>query len=258
MSWFARQVSLKTDLGFAFILIPFRKLDYQNQYHKWQWIEIDITKNKSDFRPESYRPINIEQPFIVGERIGTKDNWNARKKLVLNRVYTNMTELIQASKDENEGISLAVLKPKKVIDFVWEECKREWDTKKISAIEANQRQLNLFDDEAAKKFFQVVKKLPYKFSYVFTTEDNTERTLMIEDWELGQLYWNCLKSCKGDENAACQKVKEKYFDYMVNKCDLHFFLGTTRVYHKISISPFIIIGTFYPLKETPDLQLSLF
>src|SRR5690554_5892461 len=79
----------------------------------------------------------------------------------------------------------------------------------------------------------MTKKLPYKFSYVFTTEDDKERTLMVEDWELGALYWNCLKRAKGDEELACQKVKEKYYDYMVNRCDLHFFLGTTKRFHNI-------------------------
>lgn len=78
----------------------------------------------------------------------------------------------------------------------------------MSVIEANQSQQSLFED--VKRLFKVVAKLPYKFSYVFTTEDGVERTLMIEDWELGQLYWNCLKAARGDESVACQKVKEKF------------------------------------------------
>jgi len=238
--------------------VPFRKLDYRNQYHKWQWIEIDITKNTSDFRPESHCPVDIEKPFTVGDKVDTKGNWAARKSVVLGNVYTNMTELIQHSKDDDKVISLAVLKPSRVIDFIWEEVEREWDAKKLAAVEANQMQQSLFDSDAAKKLFQVVRKLPYKFSYVFTTDDGIERTLMIEDWELGQLYWNCLEDAKDDESVACRKVKEKYFDYMLNKCDLHFFLGTTRVFHKIAPNPFIIIGTFYPPKEVPEKQLNLF
>ena len=30
---------------------------------------------------------------------------------------------------------------------------------------------------------------------------------MIEDWELGALFWRCLERAKGDEQVACQKVK---------------------------------------------------
>jgi hypothetical protein len=232
--------------------VPFRKLDYKNQYNKWQWIEMDITKNTSDFRPESFRPQDIDKDFIMGNKIGTQNNWALRKRIVLKNVHTNMDELIKQSK--NTGISLATLKPT-VHDFVWEECVREWDKKKLDAIQINQLQGDLFREEA-KKLFSVVKKMPYEFSYIFTTDDGKERKLMIEDWELGQLYWNCLKAANGNEAVACRKVREKYFDEFVKTKDLYFFLGTTKRFHKIAPNPFIIIGTFYPPKASR--QLSLF
>lgn len=50
--------------------IPYRKLDYDSRYAKYQWIELDLVKNTSDFRPESYRPVNIDN-IILGESIGT-------------------------------------------------------------------------------------------------------------------------------------------------------------------------------------------
>ena len=34
--------------------------------------------------------------------------------------------------------------------------------------------------------------------------------MMIEDWEIGALYWKCLKGAEGDEATALQKVKQKY------------------------------------------------
>ncbi|MDL2319665.1 hypothetical protein LJC45_00835 [Alistipes sp. OttesenSCG-928-B03] len=237
--------------------VPFRKLDYENQYKKWQWIEIDITKNTKDFRPESFRPTDIEKAFTVGEVIGTDDNWARRKEIVLQNVHDNMTELIAKAKANGDKTSLAILKPTEVIDFICEPCEREWDKQKLAVIEGNQAQQGLFDD-SAKKLFTVVRKLPYKFSYVFTTKDGVKRTLMIEDWELGELYWKCLRKANGDETVACRKVKEKYFDYMVKKRDLHFFLGTTKVHHaRNAPNPFIIIGAFYPPKVDAQ-QLDLF
>ncbi|MDR2650886.1 MAG: hypothetical protein LBC68_01035 [Prevotellaceae bacterium] len=227
--------------------VPYRKLDYINQYHKWQWIEMDIVKNTSDFRLESYRPADIEKDFIIGEKI---ENWEIRKNIVLRNVYVNMEDLIAKTKDTSIGISLATLKPSQVIDFVWKECEREWDNKKLNAVHVNQAQGNLFQ-EKTKKLFQIAKKVPYEFSYIFKTEDGKERKLMIEDWELGQLYWNCLKKAKGDEINACQKVKQKYFDWMLKQRELYFFLGTTKRFHNIAPNPFIIIGTFYPPKQPP-------
>jgi hypothetical protein len=80
---------------------------------------------------------------------------------------------------------------------------------------------------------------------------------MIEDWEIGMLYFNCLNRENGDEKRAIHKVKEKYFDYFIKR-DLHFFLGTTKRFHNVSPNPFIIIGTFYPPMPPPTQQLSLF
>ena len=81
-------------------------------------------------------------------------------------------------------------------------------------------------------------------------------TLMIEDWELGMLYWNCLRMNGGDEAEACNKVREKYFVEFCNKKDLYFFLGTTKKFHNVGPNPFIVIGTFYPPKAKPNPQLS--
>ncbi len=237
--------------------IPFRQLNYTEQYKKWQWIEMDIVRNTKDFRKESYRPADLDKDIIIGETVPTTNSWMYRKEIVLKNVYTDMSALIEEAKDKNIGTSLAVLKPKQVTDFVWKPCEREWDKKKLDTVVAKQAQGSLFYSEETKRIFKVAKKLPYKFSYVFTTEDNKKRSLMIEDWELGALFWNCLKQTNGNEELACQKVKEKYFDYMVDKCDLYFFLGTTKTNHFRARNPFIIIGVFYPLKED-KIQLSLF
>lgn len=191
--------------------VPFRKLDYKNQYHKWQWIEIDLTKNTRDFRPESFRPVDIDKPFLTGEIIDTQNAWQKRKQIVLNNVFTDMSALIDKAKNKSDYTSLAIFKPTEVLDFICDPCEREWDKAKLDAIKANKMQSKLFDDSTVK-LFKVAKKLPYKFSYRFTSDDGKIRTLMIEDWELGELYWKCLSNANGDEVVACQKVKEKYFN----------------------------------------------
>lgn len=237
--------------------VPYRKLEYADQYEKWQWITIDVVKNTKDFRKESYRPTSTEPDIQKGVKLSTADGWALRKQIVLQHIYTNMTDLISEAKDKNIGTSLAVLKPREVLDFVWEEDEREWNKQKLETIYARQKQLNLFDTEETQRIFQVAKKLPYKFSYIFTSDDGIQRKLMIEDWELGMLYWNCLDAVGGNEEVACRKVKEKYFDWMTSKCDLYFFLGTTKKFHNVAPNPFIIIGTFYPPK-TDQAQLKLF
>ncbi len=235
--------------------VPFRKLKYDSRYSKWQWIELDLVKNTSDFRPESFRPENLDKEIIILDKVDTNHNWAIRKEITLNNVCTNLTELIGKAKDKTNKTSLAIVKPKEVLDFVWEKCEREWPKKKLDAIYANKAQGRIFDIEETKVIFNVVQKLPYKFSYRFTTEDNIERTIMIEDWELGALFWNSLKKANGNEEIACQQVREKYFDWMYKERDLYFFMGTTKLHHFVAPNPFIIIGAFYPPKIA---QLSLF
>ena len=231
--------------------VPFRKLDYSNQYSKWQWIELDLVRNTKDLRPESYRP-NLDSPIVLLDKVGTERAWAKRKSLVLRDIKTNMNDLIAEAKDNNKRTSLAILKPTRVLDFVYEPCEKDWDKSKLEVIKAHKDQLDLFDQEEAAAIFQVVQKIPYTFSYIFETEDGIRRKLMIEDWEVGMLYLNALKKADGNEIIACKKVREKFFDQFVNQKDLYFFLGTTLKFHNIAPNPFIIIGTFYPPKKLDE------
>jgi len=105
----------------------------------------------------------------------------------------------------------------------------------------------LFKTEVFVKDFKVARKLPYRFSYIFKDKKGKQSKLMIEDWEVGQLFWNCVRNYK-TEQEALMKVKQKYFDEFVSKKDLYFFVGTTLRYHSWGKNPFIIIGTFHPPK----------
>ena len=225
--------------------VPFRKLDYEKQYRKYYWVEIDLVKNTSDFRPESFRPANIESEDVIKlhDKLGTEHNWKVRKKVVLKKIYTDMSVLIEEAKTDGKRTSLAVFKPTVIKDFVWEPVEREWSQKQKAVMQ----QQNLFE---GKEHFEVVRKLPYKFSYVFEDQNGRSCKMMNEDWELGALYWNCLDKHEGDEDAACVDVKKKYWDDFAKTKDLYFYLGTTLLNHLRASNPFIIIGTFHPKPES--------
>jgi len=159
-----------------------------------------------------------------------------------------MEALIVEAKDKDICTSLAVFKPTKVIDFVYKEVEREWDKNKLAKL----NQLNIFESSSSN---DVVKKLPYKFSYIFEDINGKRSRMMIEDWETGQLFWNCLKRHGNDEKKACELVKQKYFDDFAKTKDLHFYLGTTQRHHFVGPNPFVIIGTFHPKIEH---QMKLF
>ena len=239
--------------------IAFRKKSYNEQYKKYDWIEIGLVKNTSDFRPESYRPISHDTEISIAGHLDTKNDWLERKKVVLQNVYEDLEQLIKESHNKEVCTSLAVFKPAEIINFKVEPVDREWDFKKIAKIEANRKQFNLF--EHPENPFKVVRKLPYKFSYILKDKNGKKSTMMIEDWEIGQLFWNCLSRSGGDEAKAVADVKAKYLDDFAKTKDLFLFLGTSQEHHYVSRNPFMIIGTFHPTFPKPpkiDPQLSLF
>ncbi|MGI6343518.1 MAG: hypothetical protein ACOX18_00420 [Bacillota bacterium] len=232
--------------------VPFRLLEDDQKFQKYTWVWVDVTRNTSDPRPESFRP---DTTTIEVEGRPKKADWDERRRVIFNNqeIYTNLQKLID--KARSDSTSLAVFKPTKVVDLVVEPTEREWDPRKLTRLKSRLQQLSFlkpFEEIIAE--FRVVPKVPYTFSYRFEDDSGRVSELMITDWEIGMLYFNCLRQERGDEKAAIAKVREKYLDMTVKR-DLYFFLGTTRQYHGIALNPFIIVGVFYPPKSQ---QLSFF
>lgn len=211
---------------------------------KYTWIELELNKRADDFRPESFSPKHYDfRDLIIHNRMETESNWQLRKDSCLKKVYTNLTQLIEDSKAPT-NVSLASFKPTDITAFEIEEDEREWkdEWKEI------RKQGDLFASEKTPEI--LIPKLPYKFFYRFTDYSGKSSRLMIEDWEIGALYWNCLRSANGNEKIALEKVKEQYGSNFMKNKDIYLFLGTTREWHmRRAKNPFVIIGVFYPKKE---------
>ncbi len=235
--------------------LPYRKAPKECQFKKYDWVEIDLVPNKSDFRLESYRPNSFDDIKVIGHIEADGGAWYERRKQVIKNVYTNLEKLIKEAKTKEICTSLAIFKPKKIIDFTFEEASRNWDKKKIQFLESVKFQGSLFENENENDIenFEVVDKVPYKFSFKFEDDSGKNSTLMMEDWEVGALYWNSLNACNGNELIACEKVKEKYFKDFANTKDYYFYLGTQMRHHFVSPNPFIIIGDFRPKFIEPSL-----
>jgi hypothetical protein len=227
---------------------------------KYTWIELELNKRQEDFRPESHSPKHYDfRDIVIHEpRLNTDGNWLKRKEYVLKNVYTDFTQLIEDSKHP-KNVSLATFKPTAITDFEWEEDEREWKDEWVEI----RKQTDLFAQGQIDPQ-KMIPKVPYKFFYKFTDITGKQRRLMIEDWEIGQLYWNCFRMAKetgvADEKEAeiiaLGKVKERYLDDFVSNKDLYLFVGTTKEWHtRRALNPFVIIGVFYPKKE---IQGSLF
>jgi hypothetical protein len=230
--------------------VPFKFLEFG----KYQWVELDLVRqdSKRDFRPESHRPKYYDLSDLqIGEKIDTQQGWYERKQLCLRGAYSNMTELIEASKAPSNK-SLAVFTPTRIKNLLIEPDEREWKEDWREQL----KQVDLFTGGSGRQSQILIDKIPYKFKYRFEDDDGRESTMSIEDWEIGALYRNCLAMAEGDETVAVEKVREKYeYDFLRNK-EVSLFLGTTLEHHRARHSnPFTIIGVFYP---PADRQEALF
>jgi hypothetical protein len=90
-------------------------LEGNNQFSKYQWINVKLSKSASDSRPESYKI--YENSIKIGEKIDTGTNWNERCKWVLyeKNLYSSVENLYETQ--ESFGTSLGLVKLKELSRF---------------------------------------------------------------------------------------------------------------------------------------------
>lgn len=208
--------------------IRYRYLDFDKRYPRWAIVSAKIKKNDQDYRPESFK-IDDNSLAII-RKIDTTNNWQERKSLVLSLQFRSIAD-IQA-----QGKSLGIIKPKSIERFFSKKTSREWNQKQQTVL----NQLDLFEPNID------LEKIPYKFFYQFTDEDNVPHKYSISDWEIMELYRKCRDRSQLSgleaEQYALEKVRQKLEDDFLESKDLYFIVGNLKNHAK----SFMIIGLFYP------------
>jgi hypothetical protein len=217
--------------------VNFRDLPFSQQYRKYQWLEVNATKHTGrDSRKESYRP-DCESIRLLGEPISPGNDWEDRARYALAKKSQSMEHLYTQQKADRT--SLGVFKPRKVADLVISGDTDRWKP----AFEAALRQNRLWENRKASR--EPPRKVPYKFQYQFECDDERctrKHQMMIEDWEVGALYWKCIDGGATPPEAAA-KVKQKFLDQLCGPDrDTHFFVGTVLAHPK----SWVVIGVFWP------------
>lgn len=221
--------------------VDYRYRPTHQQFRKYQWIQVDLLPHGAgnDQRKESRRP-KLDSIRMVGEPLGTKDGWRERRA-IMDRLPVYTLNQLHTLYD-TEKISLGVVRPTRVLDLKVEEADPEWKPEWQALFD----QLKLFGTPQ-----KPLRKIPFKFSYVFECEDSDRpHNAMIEDWELGALWLNEAARL-GDDRAAANSVRQKFLDEMCRSDkDTRFFMGTTFPFNS-----WVVIGVFWPPKSD---QSSLF
>jgi len=215
--------------------VPYRFLDADKRFRKYQWIEARIAK-ATDARPESHN-IDIDSIRILGEPLPSEAAWRARKAMVYPLKAPSMCWL-RAERDKHQAPTLGFFKPKQIKRLIIEPDSRTWTAAELARL----RQFNLFGNTPTKE----LEKLPYKFKYEFTCDapDCPGHEMMCADWEMGQAYRNFYRQ---NGTAWEPKFRLRFETEMIEKYDTHFFVGTVHQHP----NNWIIVGLFYP-PATPN------
>jgi hypothetical protein len=213
--------------------VPYRFLTQDKRFTKYQYIEAEITKSRSDSRPESYK-INIDTIQILDHKIPTDTKWEKRKELIYPLKSISLCSL-QAERDLYNYPTLGFIKPRIITGFKIETTRSQWNESELTSL----RQYPLFDNVPQYE----LQKLPYTFSYQFKCEAENCSGHEIEctDWEIGAsfLKWRRKYGAKWE-----QKFRETYETEMTSTKETHFFVGTINNHPNV----WLITGLFYPPK----------
>jgi len=223
--------------------VPFRDLDDDKRFHKYQWIKVSARKAKDDSRPETVRP-DFSTIEIVSDVLPTTNNWAARYQFLKPLQAVSMCDIQDAQ--ERDRTSIGFFRPKEILDIETERDESPtWTKDELAKL----GQQDLFLTKERKP----LAKIPVSFFYRFRCDgcrNKEPHRMKILDWELAELW---RKDRRGhDEAVAIERVKHRFLEEMCGKdIDTHFFTGNMALHQ----SSFLILGVFWPKRSD---QTSLF
>ena len=222
--------------------VPFRMIEEGSQFKKWQWIEVRIEKANKDHRPESHK-LYVDTISCL-DVIESKKEWGLRWEW-LDKIPTfeNFDDI--EAKRIDDGLSLALLRPKKLISLeITKSRNHDWTEEEKEKLMREQMQGDLFSEAEAKRQVKELRKVPYDFYYRYVCDSpngEDERRHKIVDWEAGALYWHCRKSHGDDwEKPFRAKLEEQ-----LGSKDLMFLMGNQHRFQ----DQWLIISLVYPPKR---------
>jgi len=227
--------------------VPFRLVDDEKQFKKWQWIQVRVQKAKDDHRPESHK-IFVDTIVCEGEPLPTKDGWKARRAALVGVEIFDDFQAVETNR-EKTGATLALMRPHRIVELDITPTKNpDWTEEERAKLVQDLQQEGLFDSRDAKKV-AMLRKVPFDFHYRYECMLNGEAVSYrhkIADWEAGALYWNCKKNYGDDWEAAFRNKIERQLPAE----DLMFLMGTI---HRFP-DQWLIVSLIYPKKQKPKRQ----
>ena len=222
--------------------VPYRLLDGDAQFQKWEWIQARVSRPDKDHRPESRR-IDTGSIHRSGDVIPIKHgDWRDRTRWLESHVVLGFTALEQ--RRQTTGQTLGVLRVSRILELRITPV-RDTDWTEADRIKLSQD--GLFDTVEVKRR-PPLRKLPFDFHYHYESLGPAGQpevsTHKLTDWEIGALYWNCFRlyGPQGWEAKFRQRLEIEFAAK-----DLLLLMGTI---HRFP-DQWLIVGIVYPPKPAP-------
>ncbi len=229
------------DSGKLVRIYPITLRYMQEPFKLYDWVEAEVERNSSDFRPESYR-IRQQTLRLRDHLKTTTAGWEERARWLVRpgNVFESV-EALQAA-EERDHTSLGLVKPKSISRFYADtkslEEKQEWDQQRDAAIQ----QKDLFVDAESKINDLEFPWAQYRVEFTCENANCHGHDMSILDWGIYVLDRNQQKTKKDYKQAEAAVLAKLHEITDPKKKNAYFFLGNTKAHCR----NFMVVGFFYP------------
>lgn len=218
--------------------LPFRWMGVEQQFKKFDLIDVDVRRETKDSRPESYRP-DVETIKVVRHL----DNWKDRQPIMAKVPRTSTCALSAAASDHHDAPSLGMvtvesLERVKVEPFIgWSSAQQQ-----RIATAANLTPLALFGDLGKTPPELKAPRFVVRYEYHCTADGCPGHVGQVLDWELTALQNRLHRDPDPLVKAA---IEEKFHAQMfASGKQTSFFMGNFEDARKRG--SFSVLGIYYP------------
>ncbi len=228
--------------------VPFRSLDDDQQFRKYQPVRLRVEAHRGDLRPETRRP-DRDSIELRGGQVSSRNAWALRRRFVEPLMAASMCEISRHQR--RDGTSLGVFRPGQVKDFKIE--KARVDEAKLQIAKAWSAQTSLLDGLGADERTNQLRELeqvPWTFRYRYECQETGCRghSQSIIDWEIAQFY----RRVRHFDDWR-DRMRRRWVDEVCGADrDTAFFVGNMHQHPK----SFLILGVWWPPRRPEQLALA--
>lgn len=251
---------------------PFRLLDMDYRFAKYDILELPLERALADPRPESYRLVDPMRIKKVGH-IPPSEGWSERMRYIRPKAWTSLRsfeeQLVRRlTHSPQEGMLLDLGEEKGVGrgKIVWgktiaavrvlqasakvhaEYVGEDWppeEKRKLQSLELLQQ--GLFESQIGKPT-RMLRFSPYKFYLEFQDIEGNKRKKPITDWEIYQLYFREEQRLRS-RDSAIESVRRK-IESDIFGSDKETWVVVGSIHHRYARKNlYAVIGFIWPKRQ---------